>query len=189
MKRRTLKRAFKVTALVLALLMVAMIGMTGCGAKGGDENVKHKIGVILYGKDDAFGAAEYAYINSAAEALDVEIQWALNDYDAESQLASAENLVAAGCEGLLFLPLSDNTVSLISDYCLQNEIWFQMMNRDISDPDIKAACQANPFYVGTSFEANEDACQTMTEMMAAEGRLNYGLGKIAPGSSLAVRNT
>ncbi|MBE7016547.1 MAG: hypothetical protein E7420_00115 [Ruminococcaceae bacterium] len=189
MKRRTLKRAFKVTALVLALLMVAMIGMTGCGAKGGDENVKHKIGVILYGKDDAFGAAEYAYINSAAEALDVEIQWALNDYDAESQLASAENLVAAGCEGLLFLPLSDNTVSLISDYCLQNEIWFQMMNRDISDPDIKAACQANPFYVGTSFEANEDACQAMTEMMAAEGRLNYGLGKIAPGSSLAVRNT
>lgn len=189
MKQMTLKHVCKLAALVLALVLVASFALTGCTPQSSGEDVKHKIGVILYGKDDAFGAAEYAYINSAAEALDVEIQWALNDYDAESQLASAENLVAAGCEGLLFLPISDNSVSLISDYCAANEIWFQMMNRDISDPDIKAACQANPWYVGTSFEANEEACQEMTEMMAAEGRLNYGLGKVAPGSSLAVRNT
>ncbi len=183
-----MKKLRKLIACVLTLVILSALVLTGCsGQEAGD--VQHKIGVILYGKDDAFGAAEYAYINAAAKALDCEIQWALNDYDAESQLASAENLVSAGCEGLLFLPISDNTVSLIGDYCKENEIWFQMMNRDISDPEIKAACQANPYYVGTSFEANEDACKTMTEMMAAEGRLNYGLGKVAPGSSLAVRNS
>lgn len=181
MKRNTLR------ILSVCLVLVLTFGLAAtCFAEG---EVRHKIGVILYGKDDAFGAAEYAYINSAAEALNVDIQWALNDYDAESQLASAENLVAAGCEGLLFLPISDNTVSLLSDYCLENEIWFQMMNRDISDPDIKADCEANPYYVGTSFEANEEACQVMTEMLAKEGRLNYGLGQVAPGSSLSVRNT
>lgn len=163
----------------------ASAGSQGAAPK---EEVRHKIGVILYGKDDAFGAAEYAYINAAAEALNVEVQWALNDYDAESQLASAENLVSAGCEGLLFLPISDNTVDLLSNYCEQNEIWFQMMNRDISDPAIKEVCQANPWYVGTSFEANEEACAEMTKMMAEDGRLNYGLGKVAPGSSLSVRN-
>lgn len=153
------------------------------------EEVRHKIGVILYGKDDSMGAADYAYLNYAAEALNVDIQWALNDYDAESQLASAENLVSAGCEGLLFLPISDNSVSLISDYCQQNEVYFQMMNRDISDENIKAATQANPYYVGTSFEANEAATNQLTELMAAEGRLKYGVGKVAPGSSLSVRNT
>ena len=153
------------------------------------EEVRHKIGVILYGKDDSMGAADYAYLYYAAEALNVDIQWALNDYDAESQLASAENLVSAGCEGLLFLPISDNSVSLISDYCQQNEIYFQMMNRDISDENIKAATQANPYYVGTSFEANEAATNQLTELMAAEGRLKYGVGKVAPGSSLSVRNT
>lgn len=163
----------------------ASAGSQGAAPK---EEVRHKIGVILYGKDDAFGAAEYAYINAAAEALNVEVQWALNDYDAESQLASAENLVSAGCEGLLFLPISDNTVDLLSNYCEQNEIWFQMMNRDISDHAIKEVCQANPWYVGTSFEANEEACAEMTKMMAEDGRLNYGLGKVAPGSSLSVRN-
>lgn len=165
--------------------VAASAGSQGAAPK---EEVRHKIGVILYGKDDAFGAAEYAYINAAAEALNVEVQWALNDYDAESQLASAENLVSAGCEGLLFLPISDNTVDLLSNYCEQNEIWFQMMNRDISDPAIKEVCQANPWYVGTSFEANEEACAEITKMMAEDGRLNYGLGKVAPGSSLSVRN-
>ena len=187
-KNTTLKYFRKSIASILVLVMCSMILLAGCSTdKNSDKKVK--IGVILYGKDDAFGAAQYAYINSAAEALDAEIQWALNDYDAESQRASAENLVAAGCEGLFFLPISDNSVSLISDYCKENKIWFQMMNRDISDPEIKADCQANPWYVGTSFEANEEACRTMTELMAAEGRLNFGLGKVAPGSSLAVRNT
>lgn len=195
MKRKLGKTIKKIATLgVTAVMMTGLLA--GCGsavgenaAESGTEVENHKIGVILYGKDDAFGAAEYAYINSAAEALQVEVQWALNDYDAESQLASAENLVAAGCEGLLFLPISDNSVSLISDYCEQNEIWFQMMNRDISDQNIKDAAQANPWYVGTSFEANEAACEEMTRVLAEDGRLHFGLGKIAPGSSLAVRNT
>ncbi len=208
----------KFLAMMMAAVFAAM-AMTGCGkSTGGNtaqpektqdegdaaktedaaqestaapekEEVRHKIGVILYGKDDSMGAADYAYLNYAAEALNVDIQWALNDYDPESQLASAENLVSAGCEGLLFLPVSDNTVSLISDYCQQNGIYFQMMNRDISDPAIKEAAQANPYYVGTSFEANEEATNELTKLLAAEGRLQYGLGKVPPGSSLSVRNT
>lgn len=161
----------------------------GTEKEAGTEEVSHKIGVILYGKDDSMGAADYAYLNYAAEALNVDIQWALNDYDAESQLASAENLVSAGCEGLLFLPINDNAVSLIGDYCEQNGIYFQMMNRDISDAAVKEATQANPYYVGTSFEANEEAANTLTGLMADDGRLNYGLGKVPPGSSLSVRNT
>lgn len=183
MKKRT-----KFLAVVVATVMAASTILTGCGEKENTSDEKHTIGVILYGKDDAFGAAEYAYINSAAEALDVDIKWALNDYTAEAQLASAENLAAAGCEGLLFLPISDNSVELISDYCESNKIWFQMMNRDISDDTIKENTQANPYYVGTSFEANEDACDYMTQILTEDGRTQVGLGKVAAGSSLSNRN-
>ncbi len=202
----------KKLAAIVTAIAVTVVSLAGCGnstessgsapaaeaekAEGetansgnAEEAVRHKIGVILYGKDDSMGAADYAYLNYAAEALEVDIQWALNDYDAESQLASAENLVSAGCEGLLFLPINDNAVSLIGDYCQQNEIYFQMMNRDISDNTIKEATQANPYYVGTSFEANEAATNELTNFMAEEGRLKYGVGKVPPGSSLSVRNT
>ena len=72
MKKRT-----KFLAVVVATVMAASTILTGCGSKENTGNEKHTIGVILYGKDDAFGAAEYAYINSAAEALDVDIKWAL----------------------------------------------------------------------------------------------------------------
>ena len=71
MRKRT-----KLLAVVVATVMAASTILTGCGSKENTGDEKHTIGVILYGKDDAFGAAEYAYINSAAEALDVDIQWA-----------------------------------------------------------------------------------------------------------------
>lgn len=180
----------RVIALALAVIMALAMLLASCNqtpAGTGDDG-KHTIGVILYGKDDAFGAAEYAYINSAAQALDVNLLWHLGDYDAESQLKAAENLVASGAEGLLFLPISDNSVELISDYCRANKVWFQMMNRDIADATIKANAQSNPYYVGTSFEANEDACKYMTKVLVDEGRKNLGLGKVAAGSSLSNRN-
>ena len=182
----------RIIALALALVFVlcSTCILTGCAKTDtpSDEEKQIEIGVILYGKDDAFGAAEYAYINSAAEALNVKLHWSLGDYDAESQLKAAENLVAAGAQGLLFLPISDNTVELISDYCEKNEIWFQMMNRDIADPAIKEMAQSNPYYVGTSFEANEAACEYMTKILVDEGRTELGLGKVAAGSSLSNRN-
>ena len=177
----------RLISLVLALAMCLSLVLTGCGAsEDGEKEVT--IGVILYGKDDAFGAAEYAYINSAAQALKAKVIWHLGDYDAESQLKAAENLVASGAEGLLFLPISDNSVELISDYCQKNKVWFQMMNRDIADPVIKENTQANPYYVGTSFEANEAACDYMTEILVKAGRTKLGLGKVPAGSSLSNRN-
>ena len=63
-----------------------------------------------------------------------------------------------------------------------------MMNRDISDDTIKENTQANPYYVGTSFEANEDACDYMTQILTEDGRTQVGLGKVAAGSSLSNRN-
>ena len=167
-----MKTRNRIMAMVIVAVMALSLVLAGCSSSSGNQtSEKHTIGVILYGKDDAFGAAEYAYINSAAEALDVNIIWALNDYTAETQLASAENLVAAGAEGLLFLPISDNTVELISDYCKANKIWFQMMNRDIGDETIKANTQANPYYVGTSFEANEAACEYMTKVKSRKTKV------------------
>ena len=55
MKKRT-----KLLAVVVATVMAASTILTGCGEKENTGDEKHTIGVILYGKDDAFGAAEYA---------------------------------------------------------------------------------------------------------------------------------
>lgn len=86
----------KFIALVLATLMCAAL-LTGCGSTGTSSTAStqaadaiHKIGVIFYGKDDDLGQCVYAEINHAAEVIGVEVEWALGDYDTESQLTSVE---------------------------------------------------------------------------------------------------
>lgn len=201
----------KLLALVTALVMT-VVSLAGCGnAAGNDrasgsgngtaqesgtdagqtadsEGVRHKIGCILYGKDDSMGSTVYSYLNYAAEALNVDLQWALNDYDEAAQLASCENLVSAGCEGIIFLPINDSAVRLISDYCEENEVYWQMMFRDISDAEIKEAAQANPYYVGTCFENDKETAMELVQLLADDGRKNLGQGKITPGTALSIRN-
>lgn len=97
----------KLLAMLLALVMA--FSLSACGedapasnetAQGGDENKAIKIGVIFYSKDDSLGQLVYSYLNYAAEHVDgLEIQWALGSMDANSQVADAENLIAAGCDG------------------------------------------------------------------------------------------
>lgn len=203
----------RLLALMVAMAML-IVSLAGCGDKGADggtstgapagsdtpagsestpapaggEEVRHKIGAILYGKDDSMGSTVYSYLNYAAEALNVDLQWALNDYDEAAQLASCENLVSAGCEGIIFLPINDSAVRLISDYCEENEIYWQMMFRDISDAEIKEAAQANPFYVGTCFENDKETAMELVQILADNGRKNLGQGKITPGTALSIRN-
>ncbi|MCL1883492.1 MAG: hypothetical protein FWF81_07060 [Defluviitaleaceae bacterium] len=180
------KRIFAIGT-ILTLVFV-MLSFTGCGSEETNEDGTRRIGAILYGRDDAFGGQVYAILNYAAEALDVDIMWALNDFDAESQLAAAENLVAAGAEGIIFLPMNDNAVQLINNFSRANQVHYKIMFRDIGDADIRAQAQANPFYVGRCFEDNEQAAIELVKILAEEGRFNYGLGQITPGTPLAIRN-
>lgn len=200
----------KIMALLMTIVVTAVC-LSGCGSKAGEgnetdmggsadtenqtasaedsqEEVRRKIGCILYGKDDSMGSTVYSYLNYAAEALNVDLQWALNDYDEAAQLASCENLVSAGCEGIIFLPINDSAVRLISDYCEENEVYFQMMFRDISDSEIKEAAQANPYYVGTCFENDKETAKELVRILAEDGRTNLGQGKITPGTALSIRN-
>ena len=112
----------KLLAMLLALVMA--FSLSACGedapasnesAQGGDENKAIKIGVIFYSKDDSLGQLVYSYLNYAAEHVDgLEIQWALGSMDANSQVADAENLIAAGCDGIMALTVDDLAIDTVA---------------------------------------------------------------------------
>lgn len=202
---------------VIAILMSAAMMITmlaGCGSTAADEtgtdNTQtgqpaeetdtkeeadtasagtRKIGVILYGKDDTMGAAVYSYLNFAAEAIDVDITWAFGDYDAAAQLTTCQNMVAAGCEGILMMPMDNAAVQQVASYCEQNQVYFGLMFRDITDETIKTTVEGYDYYVVDGFENDELYAQRMVEYMAEEyGVSNFGEMSLYASSPLVARN-
>ena len=150
---------------------------------------KHSIGAIFYSKDDSLGAAVYATLNRAAAALNVDLQWKIGDLDPNTQIASAENLVASGVEGLVNIPLMDVVAQKVSQLCTGNDVKFANYFRSITDEAIRAQVEANPNYVGCCFEDEVSAAAQLVKIMVDQGRTKLGFGFLPPGSALGdLRN-
>ncbi|MBS6864856.1 MAG: sugar ABC transporter substrate-binding protein [Ruthenibacterium sp.] len=170
--------------------------LTGCGSTGTSSTAStqaadaiHKIGVIFYGKDDDLGQCVYAEINHAAEVIGVEVEWALGDYDTESQLTSVENLISAGCEGIMFMPIEDASAQKVGQACEESGVYFAICFRDILDADIKSYVESCEYYVGSCWEDDKGAAEELVAVLAEDGRSVFGLEKLNPSIALAVRNT
>lgn len=148
----------------------------------------HKIGVIFYGKDDDLGTCVYTEINHAAEVLGIEVEWAIGDYDTESQLTSAQNLISAGCEGIMFMPIEDASAQKVGQYCEENGVYYAICFRDILDKDIKSYVESCNYYVGSCWEDDKGAAADLVDVLVADERTVFGIEKMNPSIALAVRN-
>lgn len=184
----------RIIALALAAIMCAAV-LAGCGtgasapAGAPAADSTHKIGVIFYGKDDDLGQCVYTEINHAAQAIGAQVEWALGDYDTESQLTSVENLISAGCEGIMFMPIEDASAQKVGQACEESGVYFAICFRDILDADIKAYVESCSYYVGSCWEDDKGAAEELVAVLAEEGRSVFGLEKLNPSIALAVRNT
>lgn len=131
----------------------------------------------------------YALLNDAAEALGCEITYALGDYDTTAQVTSAENLVAAGVDGIICLPLAETTSQKLSQLCEDNEIYFGLLLRTMSDETINAEVRANPYFVGNILGDDVGNAKELTRIMIQEyGMTNLCMYYAPEGTSMALRN-
>ena len=147
---------------------------------------KHKIGMIWYGNTDAMGGTFYAWANHAAELLNVELVWALNSYTTEAELADCENLINAGCEAIYFIPMDTAANLQLGNYCMDAGVYWAISNRDIVDPDVKAAVEANPFFVTHTYDNSYDVCKEMVKVLADQGITKVGLISGDPTDAMMV---
>lgn len=136
-----------------------------------------KLGVIFYSKDDSLGQLVYSYLNYAAEVIDnLEIQWVFGSYDAASQVTDAENLIAAGVDGIMCLTLDDLAMQQIANLCNENEVYFQVMFRMPSEEETKAVLDTYEYYVGYAIEDTESTSYETVKIMADKGIEKIGVG-------------
>ena len=147
-----------------------------------------KIGVIFYSKDDSLGAAVYSTLNYAAEALGVELVWKVGDLDPTAQITAAENMVAAGCNGILCIPMTDTVTQKIGKLCEDNQVYYVNCFRTITDDAIRKEVESYKYFLGYCFEDEIVAGETVVKLMADAGKKNAAIHYMYPGSALTLRN-
>lgn len=178
-----MKRNWKIFKKAAAILMAGALcaaSATGCNigadpsgggdtADDGGNAAKTKIGMIWYGNTDAMGGTFYSWANHAAEVLDVELVWKLGSYTTADELTDCENLISAGCQGIYFVPMDTAANLQLGNACQSAGVYWSTSNRQISDEDVLATCEANPYFVSRVFDNSYDVCKDMVKVLADQG--------------------
>ncbi len=152
------------------------------------EGSEHKIGVIFYAKEDNLGQCLYTMINHAAQVIGVDVQWAFGGISAENQIEDAENLITAGCDAILCLPMADATNASVMKLCEENNVYYSVMFREIGDEEIEEMCENSKWYASNCHEDEETTAKALVQACADKGRSKACLSFINPAQALRTRN-
>ena len=170
-------------SLAIVLLLVLSLSMlTSCGAKK-EEPIK--IGVSIWGVTDNQGALCKKYLDYAAEALGIELVYALNASEADGVVNSMNNLIQAGCQGIIVVNYSDGEMVSSIDVCEEAGVYLSQFFRTIGDPEMKAYVDKSPYFAGRVFEDEYNNGYNLAKIMAEKGCKNVCLISYSHGDSVA----
>ena len=195
MKLKTIFK--KVTAAALAATMV--VGMAACGsgsetASSSDsaasssgteaaatpavtDNSKIKIGVSIWSSTDVLGSQCKLILDAAADALGVEVQYVDQGHVSE-KVTSVEQLVAAGCQGIIICNSSDTEMTSAIKTCNDNGVYLAQFFRVISkenSADIYKAAKDSAYYIGAVHEDEPANGEELVKILLDKGDRNIGL--------------
>lgn len=189
----------KICSVIVVLSLITVL-FAGCGKKtdsgeadtgtkteanvgkaSNGEIPNFKLGFSVWGTSDSHGR----YVAQAAEwceALGGEVVVDIGGMTPEGQIASAENLIQAGCNAITFCAYTgESIIPKISQLCKENEVYFAIWDTTVEDDSIREMLDANPYFAGTTNEDQEEAGYTAVKQLADKGASNFVLIKYAIG--------
>ena len=184
----------KVTATALAATMV--LGMTACGGSkdtttadssssaatetpaATTDNKDIKIGVSIWSSTDVLGSQCKLILDEAAKALGVQVQYVDQGHVSEKVPASVEQLVAAGCQGIIICNSSDTEMTSAIKTCNDNKVYlaqfFRVISKDNS-ADIYQMATDSAYYIGAVHEDEPANGEALVNILLEKGDRNIGL--------------
>lgn len=168
---------FNKIAKAFAGTVLAAVASYSTGAMAID-NSDIKIGVSIWSSTDVLGSDCKRVLDAAAEALGVEVQYVDQAHVSERVTASVEQLVAAGCQGIILCNSADSEMVSAIKTCNDNEVYLAQFFRIISEqanPDIYAMAKASPYYIGAVHENEPQNGENLMNILISKGCRNVGL--------------
>ncbi len=167
----------KIAKAFAGTLLAAAVASYSTGAMAID-NSDIKIGVSIWSSTDVLGSDCKRVLDAAADALGVEVQYVDQAHVSERVTASVEQLVAAGCQGIILCNSADSEMVSAIKTCNENEVYLAQFFRIISEqanPDIYAMAKASAYYIGAVHENEPQNGENLMNMLIAKGCRNVGL--------------
>jgi len=137
-----------------------------------------KIGVSIWSSTDVLGSKCKEIIDAAADSLGVTVQYVDQGHVSEQVTASVDQLVAAGCQGIIICNSSDTEMTSAIKTCNDNGVYLAQFFRIISEennPDIYEAAKSSPYYVGAVHENEPENGEKLVQILLDKGDRHIGL--------------
>ncbi|WP_373212699.1 sugar ABC transporter substrate-binding protein [Ruminococcus sp. 5_1_39BFAA] len=93
----------------------------------------------------------------------------------EQSIYNVENLIEKNVDGILFAPTTDRLLPAICRMCEEEKIYWGIYMRSILDKDIEAFCKASPYYIGNTYENEEQGAYELAKSVLEKGYRKFAL--------------
>lgn len=142
------------------------------------ENSDIKIGVSIWSSTDVLGSDCKRMLDQAANSLGVKVQYVDQAHVSEKVTASVEQLVAAGCQGIIICNSSDTEMKSAIKTANKNKVYLAQFFRVISkenSPSIYKMATKSPYFIGAVHENEPENGEKLVNILIDKGCRNIGL--------------
>ncbi len=165
----------KLSLFVGTAVMAATMACASTVANAADDI---KIGVSIWSSTDVLGSDSKRMLDAAADALGVELQYVDQGHVSERVTASIEQLIAAGCQGIIVCNSADTEMVSAIKNCNDNEVYLAQFYRIISEtanPQIYEMAKSSPYFIGAVHEDEPANGEALVNILLNKGCRNIGL--------------
>lgn len=142
------------------------------------ENKDIKIGVSIWSSTDVLGVFCKRILDHAADALGVQVQYIDQAHVSEKVTASVEQLVSAGCQGIVICNSADTEMVAAIRTAQSHEVYLMQFFRIISkenSPKIHELATKSPYFIGAVHENEPENGEKLVNILIEKGKRNIGL--------------
>ncbi len=143
-----------------------------------DELEPHKIGVIWYGYTDQLSTSMKKNMDYLASEFNVELVYA-EAYLAEDCISETENLIEAGCEGIMTLGL----FAAMVEKCEEAGVYLAQFCNVVTDDEILGMIADSKYFAGMITESDVSGGEMMVEDLYERGCRNIVWLSLQAGAS------
>ena len=93
----------------------------------------------------------------------------------EQSIYNVEYFLSQDVDGILFAPITDQVLPTICRMCEEAKVYWGIYLRSISDKNIEDFCKASPYYIGNTYENEEESAYQLAKSVLEKGYRKFAV--------------
>lgn len=93
----------------------------------------------------------------------------------EQSVYNIEYLLSQNVDGILFAPTTDQVLPAICRMCEEAKVYWGIYLRSITDKETEKFCQSSPYYIGNTYENEEDWAYQLAKSVLEKGYRKFAV--------------